>query len=673
MAIEVIDGFEISKRVPANTKERVANEAAMLALRYPFKGLRTRRDDNGKLYEYIGDETSVTSLIADWIEIPTVHRGTAVPSNTLGVDNDIYIRESTPSEYYLKTAGAWVLTFNFAGAQILYTTDDPPSNGVGQNGDSNINTNNGKLWKKISGAWVLQTTLKGDDGADGDSYKTTSTQTIDLGVLGSTLTLTIVDADKDYTSGQSIIVANSGSNFFTATVDTASGVTLNLIDIVVTGTGSFSSWQVNLAGAPGANGEAGIALIHTESDITLNDAKVTAVESGSYTPQNPYSASVLNDSRSNLIVPAALSGSMVGKSISWNGTSWFNNGTWRGGNGPANTLSIGTVTTGSPGSSASASISGAAPNQSINLTIPRGDVGATGLIPVDYLEVNGTSSLAFGSTVRNYVRRVIGNGTIAIGNASANSSGSLISVTLGPSVTSLTVTKPPVGLLIYKGAPVTSIVMTSSTINALFFSVIFSGGDTIVLASGDVNADPTVSFNNFLLKQKFDSTIFGSSTDVQLLSGSDVSLTANTWSNIGSTIIDNFTNSAARIYFKAYANIRSDGGGADYGTLMLVGKGGNYAGSNGTNLGATLALADGTHILSVKKYMIDYGNIATNVSINGGGATNVSVAAEIEISSSFRVTSDSQYYVQLYVFPHTQATRRSFGSRSEYIRFEKEG
>ena len=39
------------------------------------------------------------------------------------------------------------------------------------------------------------------------------------------------------------------------------------------------------------------------------------------------------------------------------------------------TLTIGTVTTGAPGTDASASITGAAPNYVLNLTIPQGSVG----------------------------------------------------------------------------------------------------------------------------------------------------------------------------------------------------------------------------------------------------------------------------------------------------------
>jgi hypothetical protein len=47
--------------------------------------------------------------------------------------------------------------------------------------------------------------------------------------------------------------------------------------------------------------------------------------------------------------------------------------------GPANSLAIGTVTTGAAGSSAAASITGTAPSQTLNLTIPRGDQGIQGI------------------------------------------------------------------------------------------------------------------------------------------------------------------------------------------------------------------------------------------------------------------------------------------------------
>lgn len=46
--------------------------------------------------------------------------------------------------------------------------------------------------------------------------------------------------------------------------------------------------------------------------------------------------------------------------------------------GPVNVISIGQVITGAPGSDASATISGTPPNQTLSLSIPRGDVGQTG-------------------------------------------------------------------------------------------------------------------------------------------------------------------------------------------------------------------------------------------------------------------------------------------------------
>ena len=47
--------------------------------------------------------------------------------------------------------------------------------------------------------------------------------------------------------------------------------------------------------------------------------------------------------------------------------------------GPANTLSIGTVTTSPPGAAAEATITGTAPNQTLSLVTPRGDQGIQGI------------------------------------------------------------------------------------------------------------------------------------------------------------------------------------------------------------------------------------------------------------------------------------------------------
>ena len=67
--------------------------------------------------------------------------------------------------------------------------------------------------------------------------------------------------------------------------------------------------------------------------------------------------------------------------------------------GPATTLSVGGTTTGSPGSSASVSLSGNAPSQTMYFTIPsgvKGDTGATG--PSNTLSVGGTTTGIPGSS-----------------------------------------------------------------------------------------------------------------------------------------------------------------------------------------------------------------------------------------------------------------------------------
>lgn len=50
----------------------------------------------------------------------------------------------------------------------------------------------------------------------------------------------------------------------------------------------------------------------------------------------------------------------------------------KGDTGPANTLAIGTVTTGAAGSNASATLTGTAPNQTLSLVLPAGQNGSSG-------------------------------------------------------------------------------------------------------------------------------------------------------------------------------------------------------------------------------------------------------------------------------------------------------
>ena len=72
-----------------------------------------------------------------------------------------------------------------------------------------------------------------------------------------------------------------------------------------------------------------------------------------------------------------------------------------GATGPANSLAIGAVSTGAAGSNASATITGTAPSQTLDLTIPRGDKGDTGDTgatgPANSLAIGAVSTGAAGS------------------------------------------------------------------------------------------------------------------------------------------------------------------------------------------------------------------------------------------------------------------------------------
>lgn len=85
------------------------------------------------------------------------------------------------------------------------------------------------------------------------------------------------------------------------------------------------------------------------------------------------------------------------------------NGTYYlvGPTGPANELTVGTVTTGNAGTSASVTITGDAPSQTINFTIPKGDQGIQGIQgeqgPIGETGATGLNWQGTWSALTNYV------------------------------------------------------------------------------------------------------------------------------------------------------------------------------------------------------------------------------------------------------------------------------
>jgi hypothetical protein len=79
--------------------------------------------------------------------------------------------------------------------------------------------------------------------------------------------------------------------------------------------------------------------------------------------------------------------------------------------GPANALSIGTVSTGASGSAAAASITGASPNQILNLVLPQGPQGPAG--PASLAALNLVACTAFDGSPSRLSVSVAADGTVS--------------------------------------------------------------------------------------------------------------------------------------------------------------------------------------------------------------------------------------------------------------------
>ena len=98
----------------------------------------------------------------------------------------------------------------------------------------------------------------GTPGVVGDKYASVSSNSITLESVGVTLSITI-GTGLSYTIGQFVIVAFNSTHIISGEVSSYSPVSgAMVVDVgAVTGTGTHSPWDVNLAGAPGRQGLSG--------------------------------------------------------------------------------------------------------------------------------------------------------------------------------------------------------------------------------------------------------------------------------------------------------------------------------------------------------------------------------------------------------------------------------
>jgi hypothetical protein len=119
--------------------------------------------------------------------------------------------------------------------------------------------------------------VNGTNGLDGDRFTTTSSTSINLSTYIVTDPITItVGTGLDYSLAQDVVVANSLTDFFEGQVSAYNPTTgqLDLVITSITGTGSFSSWDVSLQGTAGPAGPQGTQGIQGIQGIQGNTGAV---------------------------------------------------------------------------------------------------------------------------------------------------------------------------------------------------------------------------------------------------------------------------------------------------------------------------------------------------------------------------------------------------------------
>ena len=130
---------------------------------------------------------------------------------------------------------------------------------VNEGGTSGTSGTSGQIGPQgVQGIQGLQgvSGTSGSSGASGDIYRTTSTTEF---TLGTSTTLTI-GTGLAYTPAQDIIITYDINNHQVCSVvsyNSSTGVLVIGPPITVTGSGTYSSWTVNLEGAAGGDGSSG--------------------------------------------------------------------------------------------------------------------------------------------------------------------------------------------------------------------------------------------------------------------------------------------------------------------------------------------------------------------------------------------------------------------------------
>lgn len=339
--IGIITGFDLSANSAIDNRLVMPDQPTREAIFWKYAGLLVYQSDVQQYFYY--DGTNWISVIFSGTPGPpgsVWHTGTGVPLVGLGVNGDYYLDNAT-GDVYQKVAGAWVLVANIKGPQ-----GEP---GADSGAYASIAVYNANIPQVITVAPVKINQFE-LNGPQKSAISDFTNQRIVIATPGDYVLY--FDADlvgvinKRY---QLVIYVNGVAGVVLGTFNCASNTTPNIsvqcaltianpTTIIELYASNLSAGSDNLTlvtarlgvFAVRSKGDPGKALIHTEHDIVLDEAKIASIVAGVWTPADPYSASIIADNRVNLSVPASLSGNKVGHSISYNGIAWFDNGIWRG-------------------------------------------------------------------------------------------------------------------------------------------------------------------------------------------------------------------------------------------------------------------------------------------------------------------------------------------------------
>lgn len=133
--------------------------------------------------------------------------------------------------------------------------------------------------------------FQGPQGISGDLYKTSSNTTLYIPGAGDVIVIT-TQTDLAYTINQQVLISYDSTNYFKASVLGYNPNTgqMTLYCKSSSGSGSYSTWSINLDGAAGGIGPQG--PIGPQGSSTTVD--IAIVEGGINEIQNPFSDSILN-------------------------------------------------------------------------------------------------------------------------------------------------------------------------------------------------------------------------------------------------------------------------------------------------------------------------------------------------------------------------------------------